>query len=377
MTVVYLNGEYLPLEKAQVSVLDRGFLFGDGVYEVIPFYQTRGVGLEEHMERLEQSLAAVQIHVNLTYGQWLAIFDRLISEDPQADYKIYLQVTRGSAPTREFAHPDASVTPTIMAYAMPFNRGGSVNGINTITHEDLRWSNCYIKSLNLLPSCLATEKAKQHDAQEAILYRDHLVTEGASSNVFIVKNNKVFTTPATPHILNGVTRRLVLKVLQELNIAHSEQDFSLTDLQTADEVWITSSTREIAPVIAIDGQAVNDGKPGHVWKKVYAAYQQLFSSSTDIKACIKNLWGEPESVLKFPCDFPIKIMGKNTPELKQSVIDIIKNEVPDFDPETLTIRLSNEGKYLSITVRIWAQSKEQLDSIYRALTANPLVLMAL
>jgi D-alanine transaminase len=376
--LAYLNGEYLPLEKAQVSVLDRGFLFGDAVYEVIPFYNGHGVGLEEHLIRLEQSLAAIDIISPLSYNDWLQIINRLLASHPPGDYKIYLQITRGTAPTREFTYPDAElVKPTVFAFATPFVRGNSVQGIKAITFEDIRWRDVYIKSVNLLPGCLATESAKKQGAQEAILYRDNKVTEGASSNIFMVKDDCVFTMPANGHILNGVTRQLILPLLRKLEIPHQERQFSLAELRNADEIWVTSSTREIAPVIILDGAPVANGKPGPIYQRVYQHYIPFFEDAPAITALVKNSVEPAETLLKFPCDFPIKIMGRIGSELIDEVCKILASHAPDFDPTLLKSRLSKDSNYQALTATVKAHSKEQLDAIYHALTANKLVLMAL
>jgi len=275
MSLAYLNGEFMPLADAQVSVLDRGFLFGDGVYEVIPFYDGIGLGESEHLQRLQKSLTAIEIPAPLTRQQWLAIFQRLLAEQPQTHNTIYLQVTRGAAAQRSHTYPPVEIKPTVFAFSQAFTPRKWCEGVSAITLEDIRWQNCYIKSLNLLPNCIANESAHRQEAQEAILLRDNIVTEGTSSNVFVIKNGHVLTTPITPHILNGITRHLTLTILQQQNIPYSETDIPLTTLREADEIWITSSTREIAPVINLDKSPVADGKPGPIWQRVYADYQAL------------------------------------------------------------------------------------------------------
>lgn len=270
MSLAYLNGDYLPLAEAKVSALDRGFLFGDGVYEVIGFYAGEGVGVLPHLHRLNNSLVAVGIPATLSTEEWLMIFDKLLP-DSQHDYKIYLQVTRGAASQRDFVYP-ATTTPTVFAYASPFTRGRLQQGCKCITLEDIRWRDCYIKSINLLPSVMSSEIAKRHECEEAILHRDDEVTEGASSNVFVVKDGAVLTTPASPRILNGITRQIILELLSDLKIPMAEVNIPLQTLKNADEIWVTSATREIAPVVELDTHRVGDGKPGPVWQRVYQAY---------------------------------------------------------------------------------------------------------
>jgi D-alanine transaminase len=270
MSFAYLNGEYCSLETARISPLDRGFLFGDGVYEVIGFYQGKGVGVAGHLQRLRNSLAAIEIPAPLSDDEWLQIFEKLLP-DTEHDYKIYLQITRGAAAQRDFVYPQ-NTKPTVFAYSSKFTRGRLNKGCKAITLEDIRWRDCYIKSINLLPSVMSTEIAKRHDCEEAILFRNDEVTEGASSNVFVVKDGTVLTTPATPRILNGITRQIVLDILVENNIPHAEVNIPLATLQSADEIWITSSTREIAPVLELDGNAVGNGELGKLWQLVSDAY---------------------------------------------------------------------------------------------------------
>jgi D-alanine transaminase len=275
MSLAYLNGEYLPIEDAKVSVLDRGFLFGDGVYEVIPFYCDKGLGLHEHLQRLEQSLAAIEITSPLSTGQWQTVFEKLLSASDAENNGIYFQITRGAPPARIHAFPGDEVKPTVFAFAMPLTKGKLNAGIKTITREDMRWKNCFIKSLNLLPNCMANQTAVIEKANETIFIEDDFVTEGSSSNVFIVKDGTVSTTPATSRILNGITRRFVLKILHELSIPVKERAISQAELENADEIWVTSSTREIAPVIQLNELTISNGKPGKLWQQVYPAYMAL------------------------------------------------------------------------------------------------------
>ena len=275
MSLVYLNGKFLPLSEAHISPLDRGFLFGDGIYEVIPFYNGKATGLDEHLERLQRSLDAIEIKKTLTNAEWKAIFTRLLAEHKTAPtVAVYLQITRGATDKRTHFFPDPAVAPTVFAYVTPFNADEYNNGLAAITIEDIRWRDCYIKSLNLLPNCMAREVAQRHGAQEALLYRDDLVTEGSSSNVFIVKNGCVITPPLSVHMLPGVTRSLVLGILQEQKIPYVETALSLATLCEADEIWISSSIREVAPVIKLDDKIIGNGKPGTITQRVMQQYKQ-------------------------------------------------------------------------------------------------------
>jgi D-alanine transaminase len=273
MSIVYLNGQFLPLSEAHISPLDRGFLFGDGIYEVIPFYNGKGMGLDEHLVRLQHSLDAVEIKNPLSDAGWQKVFTHLLQEQTADAVAVYLQITRGAGEKRTHFFPDPTVTPTVFAYATTFNSDEYNNGLAAITLEDIRWRDCYIKSLNLLPNCLAREVAQRHGAQEALLYHDNLVTEGSSSNVFIVKNGCVVTPPLSVHILPGITRTLILQILAEQKISYVETALSLETLRDADEIWISSSIREVAPVIKLDDKIIGDGKPGFITQQVMQQYK--------------------------------------------------------------------------------------------------------
>lgn len=267
--LVYLNGEYLPLGEAKVPVLDRGFLFGDGVYEVIPVYGGKAFRLEEHLRRLEQSLAGIGMSDPLSNAAWGAIFDRLIA-GPE-DQQLYLQITRGVAPKRDHAIP-AGIAPTVFVMCAPI-APIPLAGIKAITVTDIRWDRCNIKAITLLANVLLRQEAVEKGASEAILVRDGCVLEGAASNILIVKDGVIITPPKGDTILPGITRDLVLELAQEQGIPTEERHFSLVELRGADEIWMTSSTREILAVIELDGGPVGGGVPGPLWKTLQTAYQ--------------------------------------------------------------------------------------------------------
>ena len=268
-SLVYLNGQFLPLGEAKVPVLDRGFLFGDGVYEVIPVYGGHPLRLGEHLRRLEQSLAAISIPSPLSDAEWAGIFDRLIAGP--ADQQIYLQVTRGVASKRDHAFP-AGITPTIFAMSAPI-APIPLSGVKAVTTTDIRWYRCNIKAITLLANVLLRQEAIDQGANEAILIRDNRALEGAASNLFIVQDGRLITPPKGPEILPGITRDLVLELAQAQSVPTEERDITLEELRAADEIWLTSSTREILAVIELDGRAVSGGKPGPVWTQLQAAYQ--------------------------------------------------------------------------------------------------------
>lgn len=267
---VYLNGEFLPLDQAKIPVLDRGFLFGDGVYEVIPVYGGQPLRLAEHLRRLERSLSAILVESPLSDELWAEIIDRLI--DGSDDQQIYIQVTRGVQPKRDHAIPQ-SVTPTVFAMGSkiaPIPSGG----IKAVTVTDIRWDRCDIKAITLLSNVLLRQEALSRGAAEAVIVRDGLALEGAASNLFIVKDNVIITPPKGETILPGITRDLVLEIAQAAGFTTTERPISVPELRSADEIWFTSSTREILSVTELDNTPVSSGQPGPVWRAVLAAYQE-------------------------------------------------------------------------------------------------------
>jgi len=269
---VYLNGAFMPVEEAQVSVLDRGFLFGDGVYEVIPVYAGHVLRLDEHLQRLQQSLDAIQLEVE---EDWPTLIADLIELNGGGDLSVYLQVTRGVAEKRDHAFPRASL-PTVFMMATSFTPVQDlelVQGIKAVTVADNRWLRCYIKSTCLQPNVLLKQQASEAGAQDAILIRDGFVTEAAAANVFVVKDGVIYTAPKNDLILGGITRDLILELVKNAGISYREEAPSVALLESADEVWISSSTREIVPVTELDGQPVGDGSVGPVWYNAMQQYQ--------------------------------------------------------------------------------------------------------
>jgi len=278
MKKVFLNGDYLPLAEAKVSVLDRGFLFGDGVYEVIPAYAGRLFRLESHIERLNNSLNGIRLPLNYSVSKWQAILQPLLDGDQ--DQYIYLQVTRGYSPKRDHGFPEQTV-PTIFAMCsdiLPFP--GKFNGIKAITLDDTRWQLCNIKAITLLANILLRQEALDQGCAEAILVKNGQAIEGAASNLFVVIDSVLLTPPKTKDILPGITRDVILELAQANNIPAQEAVISLDALKSASEIWVASSTREIVPVVELDGVAIADGKPGPVWQTVdqlLQAYKQSLS----------------------------------------------------------------------------------------------------
>jgi len=274
MTTIYLNGEYLPGDQPCISPLDRGFIFGDGIYEVIPVYNGHLFRLEEHLDRLDNSLASVTIKTTLSHQDWHDLLDELIRRNGGGNQSIYLQVTRGVA-ARDHAFP-RDISPTIFAMSNPLKAVAAEvheHGVSAITLEDIRWKYCHIKTIALLPNILLRQQALDAGAVEAILVRDDEVTEGAASNLFIVRDGEILTPPKGPLLLPGITRDLVLELAHQAGIPCRETRIHPDELKSADEIWLTSSTKEILPVTHLDDQAVGSGHPGKLWQRMIAIYQ--------------------------------------------------------------------------------------------------------
>lgn len=272
--LIYLNGEYLPLDEAKVSVLDRGFIFGDGIYEVIPAYSGKALRFEHHMQRLQNNLDAIRITNPMSNSQWQEIIDKLISEMGTQDQYIYLHITRGVA-SRDHRFPDdtKSTVFVMSSFLQPVEPELLETGITAVTLDDIRWQYCHIKTIALLPNVLLRQQAVDKNATEAILIRNGKITEGAASNVFIVKDGKIKTPPKDQQLLPGITRDLVVELAKTHNFPIEEVSLDEKEFFKADEIWLTSSTKEILPVTQINEQKVGNGKPGVVWKDMYKKYQ--------------------------------------------------------------------------------------------------------
>jgi len=273
---VFLNGEYLPADQAHVSVLDRGFLLGDGVYEVIPVYQGLPFCLNEHLQRLQRSLDGVRMANPYSIEQWSEIIARLVRDNEGENQAVYLQVTRGVAP-RDHVFPEG-VEPTAFVMTNPIKplpEWYKQDGIKAITVKDIRWAQCDIKAITLLPNSLLRQQAQDAGAQEAILIRDGYMTEGSASNSYAVLDGVIYTAPKDEKVLPGITRDVVLELARSAGVSYREQAVSAEQLKQADEIWISSSTRELLPVTTLDDMPVGSGKPGPVWQQLDALYQRF------------------------------------------------------------------------------------------------------
>ena len=280
MNTVYLNGGYLPMEEARISPMDRGFLFGDGIYEVIPSYDGKLVGFTPHMTRMQEGLDAIEIRLRVDHDEWREIAHQLIARNGGGNLGIYLHVSRGTDNRRNHAYPD-DITPTTYAFAFdippaPRPDKAAASCYTVATTEDMRWKRCNIKSTALLGNVMHYQHGHALGHKETILYnQDGEITEAAACNVFVVKHGIVATPLLDHQKLPGITRLMLLEILRrDGNIPVEERVVTLRELEQADEVWLTSSSKEIAPVTAIDGHPVGDGAVGDVW----LAAQTLYSA---------------------------------------------------------------------------------------------------
>jgi D-alanine transaminase len=272
---VYLNGEFLPLREARISVMDRGFLFGDGVYEIIPVYDRQPFRLADHLRRLGQSLAGIRLDNPHTAQEWESLVMAMIQRSPWEDIGLYLQVTRGAGTTRDHAFP-AHARPTMFLMPLALKTPDPeriAQGVAAITAPDNRWLRCDLKTTAQLANVLLRQLSVDVDCAETILLRDGWLTEGAASSVFIVRGGVILTPPETNLMLPGITYEVVLELAQSHGMDHEVRSVSESELRGADEVWLTSSTKEVLAVTRLDNRPVGDGSPGPVYRRMLAAYQ--------------------------------------------------------------------------------------------------------
>ncbi len=268
LSIVYLNGSFQNIREAHISPLDRGFLFGDAVYEVIPVHGGKPLLLKEHLERLERSLSEIRMVNPHTPEEWSSIVKSLIEQNSGGNLGIYIQISRGADTGRDHAVPDG-IDPTVFGMASRIAGTDSWDsGVTAITLPDLRWARCDIKSTALLANVLARQQAVEAGADDAILIRDGYVTEASVSSVIIVEGGVLVTRNNGPELLPGTTRQLVLTLATEAGLSCREEAISEERLRTADELWLMSAGRGVVPVTHLDGSPVGDGKPGPVWNRV-------------------------------------------------------------------------------------------------------------
>jgi D-alanine transaminase len=278
LPVCYLNGSFLPLEQAQISPLDRGFLFADSVYEVLPAFGGRMFRFREHFDRLNRSLTAIRLAPPHTHEEWFALLTELIGRNgANADMYLYVQVTRGAEYGRNHTFP-ANVKPTVFAMAsqLPTLTAEIVErGIEAITVEDFRWGRCDIKTTALLANVLMKQQAADAGAKEAIIVRDGEVLEGSSTSLFAIADGIIATPPNSHRILPGTTREVVIELAASLSLPVEVRRLSIEEMLRADEVWLSAATRDVLPITRIDGRPVGSGKPGPLWKRLSDAFVAL------------------------------------------------------------------------------------------------------
>jgi D-alanine transaminase len=271
---VYLNGRFLPLADAKVSVLDRGFVFGDGVYELVPVYSRKPFRLDEHLRRLQGSLDGIRLANPHGVAEWRERILQLIALQDFDDQSVYIQVTRGVAP-RDHAFP-RGVPPTVFMFAQPLVTATSAQkaaGVCAVCAVDNRWLRCNIKATSLLANILLRQQAVDVDCAETVMLRDGFLTEGAASNIFVVKNGVLRAPPPSSLMLTGITYDVVLELAAAHGIAHEVRAISESEVRSADELWMTSSTKEIMAIVKLDGVPVGAGVPGTLAKQMDALYQ--------------------------------------------------------------------------------------------------------
>jgi D-alanine transaminase len=274
MSIAYLNGEWNPMSETKVSVLDRGFMFGDGVYEVVPVYQKKAFTLKEHLARLGRSLDEIKIANPLDDAGWTNLIEAAIERSDEYDAVVYIQVTRGASESREHVWPENTpATVLVMVYDAPLLSRKEVPPYKMITLEDFRWQKGHIKSVSLIAAGLFKNEAVSRGADDSILIRNGFVTEASSSNVYIVKDGVLITPPASNSILHGITRHLVLSLARGDGMSVEEREISVSELDDADEVLISSAGHEVWPVGSVNSNPVGNGEGGVVWQRLDQLFQ--------------------------------------------------------------------------------------------------------
>jgi D-alanine transaminase len=270
MSNVYLNGTFLSANEARISPADRGFLFADGIYEVIPAFNGVLFRVNQHLDRLQHSLDALQIPNPHPPGVWKELFGEMVARNGRGNLSVYLQITRGAPERRDHGFPVSTLPPTIYMATSPLAQSAIHDvdghpGAAAIVADDIRWARCDIKAIALLPNILLRQQAISTGAVEAILIRDGFVTDGSSTNVFVVKDGRIITPPCTYKILAGITRHLTLELCRDRGLPVAEQNISKAQLVDSDEIWLTSSSKDALPIVALDGRPVGNGRPGALW----------------------------------------------------------------------------------------------------------------
>ncbi|MDR1855452.1 MAG: D-amino acid aminotransferase [Azoarcus sp.] len=277
MILSYLDGQYLPLDEARVSPMDRGFLFGDGAYEVIPVYSGHPFRLAEHLARLEKTLAELRLPNPHSVAEWAEIVARIVAGNEWEDQSVYLQVTRGADAVRKHAFP-ATIRPTVflMSEKLATPTPEQIErGVAVVSAEDYRWLRCDLKTISLLANCLLRQKAVDAGCAETVLFRDGILTEGAASNILVVRGGVLLAPPKNRLMLPGITYDVILELAAQNAVPFEVRDIREDEVRAADELWMTSSTKEVLPVTTLDGKPVGDGRPGALARRMHALYQDF------------------------------------------------------------------------------------------------------
>lgn len=278
-SVVYLNGEYVRLGDAKISVLDRGFIFGDGIYDVVPAYNGKPFRMDGHLARLERSLAAIGIKVDFTRNDWEALVHDMIKRSGLGDCMVYIQVTRGVA-KRDHAFP-ANVAPTVFCMVSPFKRPSAQmreQGLSAVGMVDIRWLRCEIKSVSLLGNVLAKQHAVDAGVDDVLQFRDGYLSEGSAANIWVVKDGVLLAPPRSNLILEGIRYGLLEELAEQAGIAFNARPISQQEAESADELMLSSATKELLPITTYNGKPVGTGKPGPVYTRLRAAYDQAIAA---------------------------------------------------------------------------------------------------
>jgi D-alanine transaminase len=277
MSICYLNGQFQPLAEARISPMDRGFLFGDGAYEVIPVYSRRPFRLHEHIERLAHTLEAIRLPNPHEPGGWLAIVSEIVERNVWHDQSVYLQVSRGADDKRNHAFP-AVTRPTVFLMSDELVTTAPAQlaaGVAAVSAADFRWLRCDLKTIALLANCLLRQQAVDQGCAETVLFRDGFLTEGAASNILVVKDGVLLAPPKSHFMLPGITYDVVLELAARHGLAHEVRQIPEDEVRAADELWMTSSTKEVLAITTLDGLPVGDGTPGPVGRQMYVWYQDF------------------------------------------------------------------------------------------------------
>ena len=377
LPICYLNGEYLPLREARISPLDRGFLYADGVYEVMPVYGGRPFRYAQHMARLARSMREIRQRDPYNAKQWCDLFRELIARNGGGEQYVYLQVSRGAEYGRNHA-PLPDIEPTVFAFCAPWPATSAMQrlqGIACVTAADTRWARCDIKSVALLANVLLRQLACDAGAQETILLRDGHMMEASSSTVHVVLGNVVVTPPDSHAILPGTTRNVVEELLDELGITRTTRSVSEREMRRADEIWLSAATREVTAVTRLDGVPVGTGVP----RPAVATRARVIRRSES--ACRTTNPGRSAmsdtELLKFPTDYPIKVVGRSDPQLRGRIDAIMLRHAPDLEQARTQERPSANGNFIAISYTIVARSREQVVAIATELAAADGVMMVI